>query len=81
MFDEPPAGARCDSYRAHQSAYRHVGDRWVCDACNSDNAAREPEVPAPKNAAPHEPAELRDWLAAPPWEPDEATSDDWGTIG
>ena len=43
--------------------------------------AREPELPAPKNAAPHEPAELGDWLASPLWEPDEAASDEWGVIG
>lgn len=81
MFDELPATVRCDDYRAHQSAHRRVGDGWLCDACNSDGAAREPELPAPKDAARHEPAELGDWLAAPIREPDGPASDDWGTIG
>lgn len=81
MFDELPATVRCDDYRAHQSAHRRVGAGWVCDACDSDSAAGEPELPASRNAAPHEPAELGDWLAAPIREPDSPASDEWATLG
>jgi len=46
-----------------------------------DSATREPELWAPGPIPPLEPAELRDWLAAPLREPDRAASDEWGAIG
>ncbi len=46
-----------------------------------DSIIGEPEVSTPWPLAPGEPAELDDWLAAPPQEPDGAGSDEWGTIG
>ena len=81
IADELQETVRCDDYRAHQSAHRRVGDGWVCDACASNAAARELELPIPKNATPPEPAELGDWLAAPVPAPYDPASDEWGTIG
>ncbi|HVA85014.1 MAG TPA: phage/plasmid primase, P4 family, partial [Candidatus Saccharimonadales bacterium] len=71
----------CSDYRAHQSAHRRIGASWVCGACNSDGAARELELRVPQPAAPPEPAELGDWLAAPLREPDGPGSDEWGSVG
>jgi hypothetical protein len=76
---EPPVSVACSDYRAHQSAHRRVGQGWTCAACNSNSAAREPELPAPKNAAPHEPAEMRDF-AAPLPEPDGVAAGEWEAI-
>jgi replicative DNA helicase len=50
-------------------------------APDPDGVTRKREVRAPGPVAPLEPAELGDWLAAPLWEPDGATSDEWGTLG
>ena len=50
-------------------------------ATESDSADREFELWTPWPVAPREPAELGDWLAAPPREPDGPAWDDWGTIG
>ena len=46
-----------------------------------DNAIGTPELWAPGSVAPLEPAELDDWLTAPPREPYGPASDDWGVIG
>jgi|GEM_PF-554907 len=79
--DEPSSTVRCDHYHDHQSVHRWVGDRWVCPACNPDGAAREPESPALKNTALRESPDLGDWFEAPLPAPEEAATDEWGTIG
>ena len=57
------------------------------DSERFETAAPEPEVSTPEPGlwppgpvAPHEPAELGDWLAAPLWEPDGPGSDEWEAI-
>jgi len=47
----------------------------------ANGAARRLSLPAPESAPQYEPAELRDWLAAPVREPDDRGSDEWETIG
>ena len=73
---EPSATVHCDNYRAHQSFHRWVRDRWVCLECNPDAVPTEP----PEIESAVEPPSLGDWLAAPPPEPNEPASDEWGTI-
>jgi len=57
------------------------------DSEGRETAAPEPEVSTsepglwpPGPVAPHEPAELGDWRAAPLWEPDGPGSDEWEAI-
>ncbi|MGO9180000.1 MAG: YfjI family protein [Candidatus Limnocylindrales bacterium] len=50
-------------------------------ASEPDNAIHMPEPWSAGPAAPREPAELEDWLAAPPREPYGPASDEWGIIG
>lgn len=55
-------------------------ERFETAAPESEGATREPGLWPPGPVAPHEPAELGDWLAAPLWEPDSPGSDEWAAI-
>jgi Phosphomannose isomerase type I len=55
-------------------------ERFETAAPEPEGATREPGLGHPGPVAPHEPAELGDWLAAPLWEPDGPGSDEWEAI-
>jgi hypothetical protein len=55
-------------------------ERFETAAHEPEGAAREPELWHPGPVAPHEPAELGDWLVTPLWEPEGPGSDEWEAI-
>ena len=77
--DEPAATVHCDHYHAHQSIHRWAGDRWVCPACSSDDDGGEPG--STQGGVLRESPDLGDWSEAPLPGPDEAATDEWGTLG